>query len=83
MKNETHYEMDFSLLVRFEKVIHTGEAKREKINYALTETFGNPIMYVEKFSQNVDMNNPKEERADIIQLKSENSINIQKDDFDW
>lgn len=40
-------------------------------------------MYVEKFSQNVDMSNPKEERENIIQLKSKNSINIQKDDFDW
>ena len=66
MKNETHYEMDSSFLLRLEKVIHTGEAKCEKINYALTGTFGNPIMYVEKFSQNVDMSNPKEERESII-----------------
>ncbi|MED0962374.1 hypothetical protein [Bacillus paramycoides] len=65
------------------KVIHTGEIKCEEINYALTETFGNPIMYIEKFSQNVDMSNPKEDRDNIIQLKSENSINIQKDDYDW
>ncbi|MRB34650.1 hypothetical protein GH861_15895 [Bacillus thuringiensis] len=65
------------------KVINTGETQCEAINYALTETFGNPIMYIEKFSQNVDMSNPKENRDNIIQLKSENSINIQKDDYDW
>ncbi|PFG81520.1 hypothetical protein DL97_1116 [Bacillus sp. YF23] len=66
-----------------QKVINTGKTKCEEINYALTETFGNPIMYIEKISQNVDMSNPKEDRDNIIQLKSENSINIQKDDYDW
>ncbi|WP_257132049.1 hypothetical protein [Bacillus wiedmannii] len=65
------------------KVINTGETQCEAINYALTETFGNPIMYIEKFSQNVDMSNPGEDRDNIIQLKSEKSINIQKDDYDW
>ncbi|MGG0456769.1 hypothetical protein [Bacillus mycoides] len=65
------------------KVINTGETKCEAINYALTETFGNPIMYIEKLSQNVDMSNPKEDRDNIIQLKSEKSVNIQKDDYDW
>ncbi|PDZ86136.1 hypothetical protein COO00_18925 [Bacillus toyonensis] len=65
------------------KVINTGETKCEEINYALTETFGNPIMYIEKLSQNVDMSNPKEDRDNIIQLKSKNSVNIQKDDYDW
>ncbi|MGA4497887.1 hypothetical protein ACPC0Q_19445 [Bacillus bombysepticus] len=66
-----------------QKVINTGKTKCEEINYALTETFGNPIMYIEKISQNVDMSNPKEDRDNIIQLKSGNSINIQKDDYDW
>ncbi|MDA1501595.1 hypothetical protein PDJ82_08300 [Bacillus cereus group sp. TH43LC] len=65
------------------KVINTGETKCEEINYALTETFGNPIMYIEKLSQNIDMSNPKEDRDNIIQLKSKNSVNIQKDDYDW
>ncbi|MGI0533770.1 hypothetical protein KFD70_15515 [Bacillus pfraonensis] len=65
------------------KVINTGETQFEEINYALTETFGNPIMYIEKISQHVDMSNQKEGRDNIIQLKSENSINIQKDDYDW
>ncbi|MDF2084659.1 hypothetical protein [Bacillus pseudomycoides] len=65
------------------KVINTGETQFEEINYALTETFGNPIMYIEKISQNVDMSNQKEGRDNIIQLKSENSMNIQKDDYDW
>lgn len=65
------------------KVINTGETKCEEINYALTETFGNPIMYIEKLSQNIDISNPKEDRDNIIQLKSKNSVNIQKDDYDW
>ncbi|KXI82127.1 hypothetical protein ACS52_03915 [Bacillus cereus] len=65
------------------KVINTGETKCEEINYALTETFGNPIMYIEKLSQNIDMSNPKEDRDNIIQLKSKNSVNIQKNDYDW
>lgn len=59
-----------------------GSTKSDIVNYALTETFGNPAAYIEEFSKRGEIGNfTTDEKMDNIvkfRLKDET---IEKDDY--
>ena len=65
-------------------IMKRGSTKSDIVNYALTETFGNPAAYIEEFSKRGEIGNfTTDEKMDNIvkfRLKDET---IEKDDYDY
>lgn len=61
-----------------------GSTKSDIVNYALTETFGNPTAYIEEFSKRIEIGNLTidDKKANIIKIQPKNET-VDKDDYDY
>lgn len=61
-----------------------GSTKSDIVNYALTETFGNPTAYIEEFSKRIEIGNLTidDKKANIIKFQPKNET-VDKDDYDY
>lgn len=67
-----------------DKVMKKGITKSDTVNYALTETFGNPAAYIEIFSKRLELDDftPDEKMDNILKFRLEDET-IEKDDYDY
>jgi len=63
-----------------------GSTKSDLVNYALTETFGNPTAYIEEFSKLIEIGNLTidDKKTNIIKFQPKNEPVEEKDnDYDY
>lgn len=65
-------------------VMKKGSTKSDTINYALTETFGNPAAYIEKFGKRIELGTPTvdDRKNNIVKFQPKNDTSIE-DDYDY
>jgi len=67
-----------------DKVMKRGATKSDIVNYALTETFGNPAAYIEKFSKRIKTSNHTTEnkKDNVLKFQPKNE-SLGEDDYDY
>lgn len=65
-------------------IMKRGSTKSDIVNYALTETFGNPASYIEEFSKRIEIGNfmIDDKKANVIKFQPKND-SVEKDDYDY
>lgn len=65
-------------------IMKRGSTKSELVNYALTETFGNPTSYIEEFSKRIEIGNftTEDKKANVVKFQPKNE-SVEKDDYDY
>lgn len=65
-------------------VMMRGNTNSDAVNYALTETFGNPTAYIDEFSKRIIIGDFSldDKNANIIPFKPKNK-SVDKDDYDY
>ena len=61
-----------------------GGTSSETVNYALTETFGNPAAYIEEFSKRIekDILTINEKKDNVVNFQPKNH-SLEEDDYDY
>jgi len=67
-----------------DRVMKRGSTKSDIVNYALSETFGNPTAYIEEFSKRVELGKLtiEDEKDNVVKFQPKNGI-LEKDDYDY
>lgn len=65
-------------------IMKRGSTKSDIVNYALTETFGNPASYIEEFSKRIEIGNLTidDKKVNIIKFQPKNEP-VENDDYDY
>jgi uncharacterized coiled-coil protein SlyX len=65
-------------------IMKRGSTKSDIVNYALTETFGNPASYIEEFSKRIEIGNLTidDKKAKVIKFQPKNEP-VENDDYDY
>ena len=66
------------------KVMKRGSTKSDIVNYALTETFGNPTSYIEEFSKRLEIEDftIDDKKANVVKLQPKKESS-EEDDYDY
>lgn len=61
-----------------------GSTKSDTVNYALSETFGNPASYIEEFSKRIEIGSHMidDELKNIVKFQRKND-GLEEDDYDY
>ena len=61
-----------------------GSTKSDIVNYTLTETFRNPVAYIEEFSKRIEIGNIKidDKINNIVRFQPKNDT-LEEDDYDY
>ncbi|WP_250323782.1 hypothetical protein [Bacillus cereus] len=67
-----------------DKVMKRGSTKSDTVNYALSETFGNPATYIEEFSKRIEIGNLmiNDKKDNVVNFKTQND-SLEEDDYDY
>ncbi len=67
-----------------DKVMKRGGTSSETVNYALTETFGNPAAYIEEFSKRIEIDilTINEKKDNVVNFQPKNQ-SLEEDDYDY
>ncbi|WP_249421461.1 MULTISPECIES: hypothetical protein [Bacillus cereus group] len=67
-----------------DKVMKRGSTKSDTVNYALSETFGNPAVYIEEFSKRIEIANLTidDKKDNIVKFKTQDD-SLEEDDYDY
>ncbi|HFJ9346723.1 hypothetical protein ACS2JQ_26570 [Bacillus cereus group sp. BceL101] len=67
-----------------DKVMERGSTKSDTVNYALSETFGNPATYIEEFSKRIEIGNLmiNDKEDNVVKFKTQND-SLEEDDYDY
>lgn len=66
------------------KVMKRGSTKSDIVNYALSETFGNPAAYIDEFSKRLEIGNfTIDDEANNVVKFQPNSDVLEEDDYDY
>ncbi|MCS6596052.1 hypothetical protein [Bacillus cereus] len=67
-----------------DKVMKRGSTKSDTVNYALSETFGNPATYIEEFSKRIEIGNLmiNDKKDNVVKFKTQND-SLEEDDYDY
>ncbi|WP_240690224.1 hypothetical protein [Bacillus sp. 007/AIA-02/001] len=67
-----------------DKVMKRGSTKSDTVNYALSETFGNPEVYIEEFSKRIEIVNLTidDKKDNIVKFKTQ-ADSLEEDDYDY
>lgn len=67
-----------------DKVMKRGGTSSETVNYALTETFGNPAAYIEEFSKRteIDILTINEKKDNVVNFQPKNH-SLEEDEYDY
>ncbi|OTW78625.1 hypothetical protein H0242_09385 [Bacillus thuringiensis serovar sumiyoshiensis] len=67
-----------------DKVMNRGSTKSDTVNYALSETFGNPAAYIEEFSKRIEIGNLTldDKKDNIVKFKTQDD-SLEEDDYDY
>ncbi|WP_242660482.1 hypothetical protein [Bacillus luti] len=67
-----------------DKVMKRGSTKSDIVNYALSETFGNPATYIEEFSKRIEIGNLmiNDKKDNVVKFKTQND-SLEEDDYDY
>ncbi|MFT0562232.1 hypothetical protein [Bacillus cereus] len=67
-----------------DKVMKRGSTKSDIVNYALSETFGNPAMYIKEFSKRIEIGNLmiNDKKDNVVKFKTQND-SLEEDDYDY
>lgn len=67
-----------------DKVMKRGSAKSDIVNYALSETFGNPAAYIEEFSKRIEIGNltVDDKINNIVKFQPKNDT-LEDEDYDY
>ncbi len=67
-----------------DKVMKRGSTKSDTVNYALSETFGNPAMYIEEFSKRIEIGNLTidDKKDNVVKFKTQDD-SLEEDDYDY
>lgn len=67
-----------------DKVMNRGSTKSDAVNYALSETFGNPAAYIEEFSKRIEIGNLTldDKKDNIVKFKTQDD-SLEEDDYDY
>ncbi|MBS9803970.1 hypothetical protein J4052_13515 [Bacillus toyonensis] len=67
-----------------DKVMKRGSTKSDTVNYALSETFGNPAVYIEEFSKRIEIANLTidDKKDNIVKFKTQDD-SLGEDDYDY
>ncbi|EEM84300.1 hypothetical protein bthur0011_16520 [Bacillus thuringiensis serovar huazhongensis BGSC 4BD1] len=65
-------------------VMKRGSTKSDTVNYALSETFGNPATYIEEFSKRIEIGNLmiNDKKDNVVKFKTQND-SLEEDDYDY
>ncbi|MED2037832.1 hypothetical protein P4V58_11595 [Bacillus wiedmannii] len=66
------------------KVMKRGSTKSDIVNYAFSETFGNPAVYIEEFSKRIEIANLTidDKKDNIVRFKIQDD-SLEEDDYDY
>ncbi|UNP78020.1 hypothetical protein MN033_07485 [Bacillus nitratireducens] len=67
-----------------DKVMKRGSTKSDTVNYALSETFVNPAVYIEEFSKRIEIANLTidDKKDNIVKFKTQDD-SLEEDDYDY
>ncbi|PGA97152.1 hypothetical protein [Bacillus toyonensis] len=67
-----------------DKVMKRGSTKSDTVNYALSETFGNPATYIEEFSKRIEIGNLTidDKKDNVVKFKTQDD-SLEEDDYDY
>ncbi|KUF28629.1 hypothetical protein [Lysinibacillus sp. F5] len=67
-----------------DKVMKRGGTSSETVNYALTETFGNPAAYIEEFRKRIEIDilTINEKKDNVVNFQPKNH-SLEEDDYDY
>ncbi|MEK4601258.1 hypothetical protein MHI17_09435 [Bacillus sp. FSL L8-0098] len=67
-----------------DKVMKRGSTKSDTVNYALSETFGNPEVYIKEFSKRIEIVNLTidDKKDNIVKFKTQ-ADSLEEDDYDY
>jgi hypothetical protein len=67
-----------------EGVMKRGSTKSDTLNYALTETFGNPAAYIDEFSKRIEIGilTTDNQKENVVRFKPKNESS-KEDDYDY
>ena len=65
-------------------IMKRASTKSDIVNYALTETFGNPASYIEEFSKRIEIGNftVDDNKAKVIKFHNKKQF-LEKNDYDY
>ncbi|MFJ8070707.1 hypothetical protein ACIQZD_17385 [Peribacillus sp. NPDC096447] len=66
-------------------VMNSGKTRSDIVNYALTETFGNPSAYIEDFGKRIEIGNltTNNKKDNVVKFQPKEEEMANKDDYDY
>lgn len=66
------------------KVMKRGSTKSDIVNYALSETFGNPAAYIDEFSKRLEIGNftIDDQTNNVVKFQPKSDV-LEEDDYDY